>query len=121
MDWWNQIIQDGIVGAVLVFGIKEGFPIIKMIIQEFLSKTNTSGSCSTEMQREILRKLDHLIEHEIKNLSELTNNQSDLYRLLSDRGMQTSDILAILTRIDSTLQQISLDLRLQQELFRKEK
>ena len=119
MEWWHRLLQDSIVGAVTLYGIKEGFPIVRMLLQEYINRTKSSDCPSQEFQLEILHKFDSLIEHEIKNLSEVTSNHTELYRLLTEKGLQNDEILALLNRIETTLQQVSLDLRLQQELFKR--
>ena len=93
MEWWQRLMQDGIVGAVTLFGIKEGFPIVRMLLQEYFNRTKTTSCPSLEFQYEILHKFDSLIEHEIKNLTELSSNHTELYRLLTEKGLQNDEIL----------------------------
>jgi hypothetical protein len=115
MEWWEKVIQNSILSAVAFYGIKEGFPIIRLLLQELLTKSQGDF----QLQNEMLHKLDALIEQEIINLSEISNNHSELYRLLSERGFKNDEILTILNKIEMSLQQISLDLHLQQDFFRK--
>jgi hypothetical protein len=115
MEWWEKIIQHSIIGAVSLYGIKEGLPIIRILLQALLNKTQGD----LKLQNEILHKLDTLIEQEIRNLSEISNNHSELYRLLSEKGFKNDEILNVLNKIEMSLRQISLDLRLQQEFCRK--
>jgi hypothetical protein len=120
MEWWEKLLQNGIIGIVSIFGIKEGFPLLKFIIADCIMHSHANNHAYPNLHNDILRKLDNLIDQQSKNLSVISNNHTETYRLMLEKNYKIDDILTILNKTEMSLQQISLDLRLQQELVRKQ-
>jgi hypothetical protein len=122
MEWWERVLQSGLVGVISIFGIKEGLPLLRFLIEEGILNNHSKHHSDSHLQQKILNKLDkldNLIEQEQKILTLLGSNHTEIYRLLLEKNYKTDDLLPILNKIEMSLQQISLDLRLQQELMRK--
>jgi hypothetical protein len=119
MEWWEKALQNGLIGVISIFGIKEGLPLLRVLVEECIQHTHSGHSSNPHLQQEALHKLDNLIEQEQKILALLGSNHTEIYRLLLEKNYKVDDLLPILNKIEMSLQQISLDLRLQQELMRK--